>query len=395
MMFWSGVTYSILVMGLWSFHQTSLFQPWLPPVLWLVPYPQAHGFMMVYGVLGFYFCGFLLTTFPRWLDQPEVARSEYILIWFLLSLGAHLFWVGLFAGSELSAAGVFLFLGGLAVAVRRMGLILLASTSANRYQQVMILFGLTSGLVGLSLYGAGITLADPVLISTVRPMGVYLFLLPVVLGVIHRMVPFFTSTVTPNYEVRRWAPALLIYALLLSIRSGLELRGLSQWSMLSDLPMALVLGIELAMWRFWRADRRPLLLVLYMAMAWLWLSFLVSGLESVVMVFRELPVRPFGHAAMHMMTVGGLGTLLLGISTRVTLGHSGQGLATDRLTALLFYLFQLVPLMRIAPEIAGYWIPTIKMHSFWSGWGWVLVFGVWFLAFGRVLTQPRSDGRPG
>lgn len=395
MLFWSGVSYSVLAILLWSFLQTSLFQPWLAPILWKLPYIQAHGFMMIYGVFGFYFFGFLLTTFPRWLDQPSVSKPAYVAVWACLFLGAHLFWVGLFAGKYFSLVGSVLMFCAYVIAIREATNILLSAKNASRYQQVVILLGLTVGAFGIALYGWGIATQNFVMLASVSTFGIYLFLLPVILAVLHRMVPFFTSTVTEGYQIRRWPMALWLYLVLLLVFAYLENSHKPEWTWVASLPIALVLTTELVMWKFWLADRRPLLFILYLGLGWIWFSFVLSGSESLYMLLADLPARPFGRAALHALLVGGFGSMLIGISTRVTLGHSGRGLATDRLTAFLFYGFQIVPLARVLPEIAGFWVPPLAVQGYWAGWLWAIVFGIWFVAFGPALTRPRSDGRPG
>lgn len=390
---WGGALYAVVSVALWTWQQASLYSGAMAPLLWRVPYPSAHAFMMIYGVLGFYIFGFLLTTFPRWLDDQPVPRGVYLPAWVLMTAGAHGFWVGLFVSAGLALAAVLAMVAAYALAVTALARIALR-TGADRSQQVYMLGGLLLAMAGMAAMAVGIATGSPTAYRAMRWIGLNGFLLLVVLPVVYRMVPFFTSTVTPDYTLRRGRYALPLLALGIILRGVLGYAGLDGWRWLGDGLLLAVLLRELVRWQFWRARRPPLLVILYLAMAWFVASFALGTGESLY-VLATGGAAPFHNAALHALAVGGFGSLLLGISTRVSLGHSGGGLATDRLLNGLFWGYQIVPLARVLPEVAGAWVPSAAVQGYWSGVGWVLVFAVWFLRIGPVLMRPRSDGRPG
>ncbi len=393
--FWAGAGYAVIAVGVWTVQQASLFTSLLAPIVWSIPYPAAHGFMMIHGLFAFYFFGFLLTTFPRWLNGEPIPKVIYLPAWLLLLGGAHLFWIGLFIGKGAVITGGALVFAGHGLATVGCLRVLMAARPRVPPQQVLIAAGLLFGMVAIALFGWGVSGGDPAILVAARLVGIYPFLLLVIFSVVHRMLPFFTSTATEGYELRRPAHALPFFAAFLAARGLLEFFGLSQWTWLADGGLLAVVTWELVAWRFWRAPAIPLLLILYAGVAWIWLSFALSAAESLYLIVSGAPTRPFGNAALHALAVGGFGSLLIGISTRVTLGHSGRGLATGRLTSLLFLLFQIVPAMRVVPEVLGFWWPPLRVQGFWAGVLWVALFAVWFIVLGRILLRPRSDGRPG
>ena len=392
--FWTGSLYAVVSVALWTWQQTSLFTPLAAPVLWTVPYAQAHAVLMIYGLFGFYFCGFLLTTFPRWLNDQPVPRALYVTAWAAYTLGAALFCGGLFVARGLGVAGVLAMLVGHGLGTWACARVLLRAPGWP-VQQVLITAGLLAGLLGLGAAAWSFALGSAAAYSAARWMGLYGYVLVVVFTVLYRMVPFFTSTVTPDYETRRSAAALPLFVLALAAHGLLGFLGLTGALWLPDALLLAVLLRELVLWRFWRAKGPPLLLILYIALAWFALSFALNVGESLAVLLGAAPAPPFRNAALHALTVGGFGSLLLGISTRVTLGHSGRGLLTTRGIHALFWGFQVVPVLRIAPDIAGYWVPGWALHGFWSGGLWVLAFGIWLAGIGPLLLRPRSDGRPG
>lgn len=405
--FWSGVLYGLAAVSLWTLQQASLYTGLLSPLAWSVPFPPAHGFMMIFPLMGFYLFGFLLTTFPRWLDGEPVPRASYLLAWTALNLGGYGFWLGLWIAPWLVAMGCGLVAVGYLVATGACLRVLLKCQETARslplgpdrpvrpYQQWFILLGLLAGVAGILLAGYAFASGDRWAFRAARWVGLYPFLLQVVLGVVYRMVPFFTTAVTPGMELRRSRSMLPILAGCLWLRAWAGYQG---WILLAwplDLMLLILLARELVVWRFWRANFPPLLWILYLALGWFLLSFALSGGEGFYQWWTGAAAPPFRNAALHALTVGGFGGLLLGISTRVSLGHSGGGLSTDALLAGLFLAWQGVALARVLPEIAGFWWPQWGLHGFWSGIGWVAVFGLWFARVGPALMRPRSDGRPG
>ena len=392
---WNGALYGVVVTLLWTVQQVSLHTTLLAPFSWTVPPPMAHGVMMVYGLLGFYLFGFLLTAFPRWVGGEPVSRGVYLAAWGCHTFGAHLFWVGLFVSHWLSVAGVVSMLVAYGIMLFALARAWKRTGDFARGQAPAVLLGLAMGCAGLLAAGHGLALWNSDSLSAARWIGVYPFALLVVLAVVRRMLPFFTATVTPGHEPRRAAWSLPLFCAVLPLRA---LAGWWPWPGLALALDAILLATllwELALWRFWRANFPHLLVVLYLALGWIVLSLALSVGEGIYMAIDGGLAPPFRNAALHALAVGGFGGLMLGISTRVSLGHSGRGLATDRLLNVIFYTFQLVVLARIVPEVVGYWWPAWSVHGFWSGLGWAAVFGLWLVRMTPSLMRPRADGREG
>src|SRR5688572_31687722 len=78
LMFFIGALNVLLAMSWWAawlvdarWHVFNLQQPAVPAG-WL------HAIIMQYQVLPSFFFGFLLTVFPRWLNQPALDRTHYV-----------------------------------------------------------------------------------------------------------------------------------------------------------------------------------------------------------------------------------------------------------------------------------------------------------------------------
>jgi uncharacterized protein involved in response to NO len=132
-----------------------------------------------------------------------------------------------------------------------------------------------------------------------------------------------------------------------------------------------------------------LLAMLHVGFVWFGLSLLLSGASQWLLAAGGVPTMGLG--ALHALTMGFLGSILLAMVTRVACGHSGRALVADATVWSLFWLLQGAVLLRIAgtlPQAGGGWLLAAAL--LWGGV--VLVWGARLLNwFGR----PRADGRPG
>ncbi|MDO8276104.1 MAG: NnrS family protein, partial [Serpentinimonas sp.] len=78
--------------------------------------------------------------------------------------------------------------------------------------------------------------------------------------------------------------------------------------------------------------------------------------------------RPWTLGAMHAITMGFMGSLLLAMVTRVSCGHSGRTLVADRLVWGLFWLLQLATVLRVVADLADLrYLPGLTLPPRCSG----------------------------
>ena len=63
---------------------------------------------MLYGIFPFFTFGFLMTTYPKWMNGRTVPGGSYIPTFFLMTLGIFLFYVGIFLGKGFIVAGIII-----------------------------------------------------------------------------------------------------------------------------------------------------------------------------------------------------------------------------------------------------------------------------------------------
>jgi uncharacterized protein involved in response to NO len=135
-------------------------------------------------------------------------------------------------------------------------------------------------------------------------------------------------------------------------------------------------------WRGLKTWREPLLLILHVGYGWLALGLLLLGANGIL---AFLPAT----AALHALTVGAVGTMTLAVMTRASLGHTGRPLSAGPFTRAIYVLITVAAVLRILSPLAG---ERITLALWLTGAAWSGAFGLFALAYGRVLARPRVQG---
>ncbi len=392
LLFFVGASNVLLAMSWWllwlldaRWHMTGLpgntpFGGWM------------HAFVMQYQLLPPFMFGFLMTTFPRWMGLPELARWHYVPVGLGL-LGGQLAVVGglLLGQPAMLHVGVLMTLAGWGYGLVQLLRVLLAERRAGRgptWHAWSCFAALSLGFSGVLLMAAFLHGAPGWTVLASIKLGTFGLLLPVYATVAHRMFPFFAGNVVPGY--RAWRPLWLLAALWGLLLAHLALALLQAEAWLWPVDALLALGSACVLWRWWPRGKAPgLLWVLFIGFAWLPLAFALYALQSAL--FAADGVYILGRGPAHALFIGFFGSLLVAMVTRVTQGHSGRPLAMPAAGWFAFALLQLVALVRIAAEIA----PDTYAWQAIAAAGWLLAFLPWVLRSLAIYLRPRADGRPG
>jgi len=350
-----------------------------------LPGPALHVWWMLYGFFPFFIFGFLFTAAPNWLNGPAISRHAYVASGMLMTLGLPLVYAGLVP------AGLALHLAGWGVAVWALSRTLIGAPPQDKRHAGIAVAAAALGGVGDALFLAWAGADFPAALRIGEAIGLWGFLVPTFLAVCHRMIPWFTSRIVPNYVmVRPYGPlwALLAGCLAHGALEAMERRELL-W--LLDLPMALVVFWFATRWGVARGIRQVrLLAMLHIAFLWLGLSLLLYAIDSLAR-YAGLAWNA-GHAPLHALGIGFFSSMLIGMASRVSLGHSGRKLEADGLTWGLFWLVQGVALLRMLPDL----LPALPQELISLAGGlWLLAFGLWAWKYAPMYWRPRVDGKPG
>lgn len=387
-MFALGALQAVLVMLWWLADLGGRYGGWYTPLAWATPSPWAHLYLMIYALFPFYMFGFLMTTYPKWMGGAPVATRHYLTAAGLLGIGMATAYLGLIVGKNLLLLALGVYALGWAAGLYAL---LRVYVGAQRPDTVHAL--VTSGvlLLGLGLlltYMLGVYHGDSYWIAVARSGGIWWFLFPVFFAISHRLIPFFSSAVLPEYTIIRpdWTLWLMTFGGLL--HGMLEITGRPEWTWVVDFPMtgtALWLSVS---WRLKQSFHVRILAMLHIAFVWLGIALLQYGVQSLsLLVGASLPLL---RAPLHALMVGYFAAMLVAMSTRVTLGHSGQPLTADNTAWSIFITVQAAALIRVTADL-----PVINVYAphlyLCSALLWLAAFGAWLFKFAPIYWRTTTN----
>lgn len=391
-MFFGGAVQTLATMLWWLIDLTSRYG-FGHPIEWAIPPSAAHAYLMIYGMFPFFIFGFLLTVFPRWMAEREIPASRYVPAFVLLMLGAVLSYPGLLFSKAVFAVSILLTLAGWAVAWRALLAVLLKAAPQNKNHPIAVSIALVLGWCGMLACLPWLAGGNDAWMDFTRQAGLWLYLLPIFGTVGHRMIPFFTSGVLPQSTISHpiWPWWVIIAAC--PAHALLHLADAQAWLWLADAPLA-VSGLYLSWcWNFRGSFKVPMLAVLHGGFAWLGVSALLFTVQSLTLQLSGGENYILGLAPLHALVVGCFSTLMMGMGTRVTLGHSGKTINAGSTIYSLFAAFQLVVLTRLLADILP--APLRAWLYIAAAAGWLACFALWVATYLPVYLKPRADGRPG
>ena len=393
MMFFAGAVQLILPILFWAIELTGRYTKVWQPLDLVIPTSFAHGFIMLYGVFIFFIFGFLMTTYPRWMNGQPISRARYVSTFRWLVIGMAIFETGLFWRIDIAIAGLATYLIGWLLGFHTLYTVYKTAPSPNKTYETWLNAALLAGWFGAASFMAWMLTDDMRWLFISLKAGLWLFLLPILFSVSHRMLPFFSSSVLNNYRVvqPRWSLPLL--ASLCTVHFALDYLALYQWLFVADVPLAVLAFYHSYVWQFSRSFIDHLLAVLHIAFLWLGIGLSLFSVQSLYLLLHQELI--LGKAPLHAISIGFISSLLIAMATRVSLGHSGRPLILDKTSWYLFLGISLTACLRVAAEIQA--IHTVIGFSLniLTVACWLLCMSLWLLRYAPLYLLTRLDGKPG
>jgi uncharacterized protein involved in response to NO len=139
------------------------------------------------------------------------------------------------------------------------------------------------------------------------------------------------------------------------------------------------------LWQPWTTLRAPLVWVLHLAYAWIPVHLAMRALAAAGWIAPS--------AAVHALTVGAVGGMVIGMITRTARGHTARPLRADWRDVTCYLLVAAAAFVRVLVPLA---FPAHAMEAVLCSAGlWSAGFALYFVSYWNVLTRPRLDGQPG
>ena len=393
MMMFGGTLQLVLAMLYWTAALAARHSGYDLALETILPGKWLHGYLMLYGVFPYFIFGFLMTTYPRWMTGPLVERPRYIAAFLCLASGSLLVYGGVFTHAALLGLGVLIQACGWGIGILELYRVFrTASNPLKTHERYLNMYLLLGGL-GMLSYAAGVLLHAPLAMRIALTLGLWGFVLPAMITVAHRMLPFFSSNVIQPYTL--YSPAWMLPALPLLFTGHVlcEVAELWQWRFLFDLPLA---GIGLLLswhWGFVRSFQARLLAILHLAFLWFGVGMALYAVESLLLLGGS--GISLGRAPLHALGIGLIAGMTLAMASRVSLGHSGRALVADGLVWVCCWGVHLTALLRVLGDLPAtsdlLSIPT----NLWAAMFWLTSVVPWAARFAPIYLRSRVDGRPG
>ncbi|TDT44240.1 uncharacterized protein involved in response to NO [Halospina denitrificans] len=368
--FLSLAVQAVLIVPLWVGAITGRLD--LPLAL---PALQWHQHEMLFAWLSAAIAGFLLTAVCVWTGTERTRGWQLAGLWGVWLAGRLLITLGAPLPYALVAAVNLLFLP---LVVLDAGLRIWRAGQRRQIVVLLVLAGLWLMQLGfLAMPGASFELGALIMAMT----------LMLVIG--GRITPNFSmgwlrgrGLPTEGILILPWLEWAVLAAMAVTFLSVLLAPPLVI-AATSAIAGALSL-VRILLWRGWRIRHEPLLWILHLSLLWI-----PAGL--VLLSGSELGWWP-ATVWVHAIGLGAMGGLILGVISRVALGHTGRTLTLPSGMTTAFILIHLGALIRVITGMGGLgWQLGVSA----SGALWTVAFAIYLYNYAGILCRPRADGKPG
>jgi len=364
-----GAAYGVALMTLWLVARTG----WAALPYGAQPGPLWHGHEMLFGFAAAIICATVLTALPGWAGTPEVRGAPLAVLVALWLAGRAAFWArGALPPSVAIAVGSALYVALLAVVAPQLARV------ANRYYLLLLVV-----LVGM--------LAGEALFLTGRERSGFMLALYSVVLLFALKGGVFTPVFTGNYlrttgrggQARFLLPLEYLAVGAIVALAAVELAGAPRpWRGAVALAAFTLHAVRLARWQGWKTLGAPLLWTMHVGYAWMVVAFLLLALGDLGSVAAE-------HAWLHAFTVGALGSMMLGLMTRMSLRHTGRPLVAPPAMVAAYLLVQASALLRMGAVGAA----AGESWIIFAGIAWIAAFAIFLACFGAILVSPSLPRR--
>lgn len=335
-----------------------------------------HIHEMLFGFVMAAIAGFLLTAIANWTGRLPVSGGPLALLAGLWLLGRIACLVSALVPAWIAIAA------DLSFPVLLVSVVTREIVAGRSWRNLAVVAPVSIlGIANLLMHMEANGVAVPSGLGWRLGLAAVIVLISVMAG---RIVPSFTR----NWLAKRPGSELPAgHGRIDRVALGILHAGLIGWAFLPafrQVGLLLLLGaalnlLRLLRWRGFATAAEPLLLVLHIGYAWLVFGAALLGLA---MLGTDVPLS----AAIHALTVGAIGTMILAVMTRATRGHAGRELSADRVTILIYGLVTLAAITRIAAAFGATWTMPLLIISASL---WIAAFAGFVLGYGPMLLLPR------
>lgn len=343
-----------------------------------------HAHEMLFGFTAAVLAGFLLTAVRNWTGGQPTLEGRGLMVLVAVWLSARVLALWPVAVPPLLHILVdAMFFVALAVAIA----IPLVKTKNRRnlaLPPLLLVFGAADVAMHLGALGFGDALLP---LATVVALQVPMVFLVVIGG---RVLPFFTRGALRGENVELKDSPVVAYAGIAAVISATIAEAIVVVApsvvlvaVLANAATGVLLLVRMRGWGTLHTFKKPVLAVLHVGWALLGVGFLLLAFA------RGWPSLLAPTTALHALSIGGLSVIILGMMSRVGLGHTGRPIVVTRTIAAAYVLLVVAALVRVAvPALA----PSTKVPFLdIAATLFAAAFALFFVVYLPILVSRRAD----
>jgi uncharacterized protein involved in response to NO len=344
-----------------------------PPFQW-------HAHEMLYGYTAAAIAGFLLTAVPSWTGRHPITGAPLAVLFGVWVLGRIAVWFSNFLHPLAVAVADVSFLAFLLALVLKS----LIGGKRRNFIFVGVLAVLIAGNVLVHLEQLKLT-DGTTTVGHLLALDTVILLIATIGG---RVGPAFTRNALRRpgepepVPAWPWIDRASVASVAAVLVADVVQPGGAAAGALAALAAA-ANGIRLAGWRGLSVLDQPILWIIHVGYGWLVVGLAAKGLALLTGVTAEV-------TALHVLTVGAVGSMTLGIMTRAGLGHTGRPLRVAPSIVAAYVLVSFATVVRVGGPL---WLPAYYNAAvLTAGIAWCVAFALFAWVYWPILTRPRIRG---
>ncbi|MDH5711721.1 MAG: NnrS family protein [Gammaproteobacteria bacterium] len=377
-LFLGGTFFSVIAISWWLYYWLKPFD-WSPhggPVWW-------HAHEMLFGFGAAIVGGFLLTAVANWTGVIGIRGKPLAVLALSWLLGRVLlaFGSGLPGWLIMTVDVIYPVLAAIAMAY--------PVIKVKQWRNLMFVpILLVLALLNMASHWGVISDQPQLAIQSLHGTIMLFALIIAIIG--GRVVASFTSNATGCKRAVpiRWLETASIVSIIVMLLMAFYGFTSIPWLLLTLVASvaAIANGWRFLRWGYQYSWSDPLLWSLHLAYAFIPLGFIALALYGAGLMDNL-------SAALHCITVGAIGGMILAMISRVTLGHTGRPLTPPKLMSLAYALILISAIVRV---ILPGWLPDLaQLGIALAGVLWLGAYGIFLFFYAPMLVTTRADGNPG
>ncbi|WP_192889110.1 NnrS family protein [Vibrio bathopelagicus] len=335
-----------------------------------------HIHEMLFGFAATVVVGFLLTAVQNWTGVRSInGRGLMLLLAIWLCARVAMFLPGIL--SPWLVAGIDLLF--LPIAMISLAYNIISVKLWRNLLFIPILLLMTFANAAMHY---GVLFQQPVLISQAST-GMVLLVTLVMCIMGGRVFPMFTAngTQTPRTPALPWLEKLSIVSTIFAVVLSFQILPVAQGIVATVFIVSgLANALRAVRWKIWVAFKTPLVWTLHLSYWAISLGLILFGVSIISPLVTQ-------SQAIHALTVGGMGVMILSMISRVSLGHTGRTIAIGKLmtAALIAIVFAFI--VRV---FGGYFTHNIVYIITLSSALWIAAYSCFTVLYLPILIKPKA-----